>query len=538
MADMIAVTTQDLEPAVHLRDAFQASGFDVELLTAGERLADARDAALLVLTGGLDEKRTRRLLREADERGGVPVIGLADAPQDALPDACRRRGIDVCFAKPADVDEVALVARRLIERRRLRMETGILGDSDAMLEVLERVVQMAPVNATVLLTGESGTGKELVARGLHALSARNRGPFIAANVAALSETLLESELFGHEKGSFTGAVAQRKGLFELATQGSLFLDEIGEMPLSTQTKLLRVLEERRFYRVGGEEPISVDVRVIAATNRDLRQQVELGEFRRDLYYRLQVLQIVLPPLRQRRGDIPELIEFFARSAAREHGRSAVTFEPAALDALVAYDWPGNVRELRNLVESAVVLSSGRGVIGLADIPDHVRAGSGGRRPLPVPVPRSAPPDHQSSAPAPELEFIFRTLLEMRMDMEELRREFEEYRRTAPRMTGGVELPFPYPYPPSLVEAMPIGEELGQRSAGTGAEAGGGAEEEEDDDDEGVVVYRPGMRMDDLERAAIIAALERVGGNRRRAAEELGIGERTLYRKIKQYEIPL
>ena len=533
MAEMIAVTTQDLEPAVRLRDALQARGFDVELLTAGERLADARDPSLLVLTGGLDEKRARRLLREADERGGVPVIGLTDAPHDALPDACRRRGIDVCFAKPADVEEVVLVARRLIERRRLRHETGIIGDSDAMLEVLERVVQMAPVNATVLLSGESGTGKELVARGLHALSSRSSGAFIAANVAALSETLLESELFGHEKGSFTGAVAQRKGLFELAHHGSLFLDEIGEMPLATQTKLLRVLEERRFYRVGGEEPISVDVRVIAATNRDLREQVELGEFRRDLYYRLQVLQITLPPLRQRRSDIPELIEFFARSAAREHARSAISFEPAALDALVAYDWPGNVRELRNLVESAVVLSSGRGVIALADLPDHVRSGSGGRRPLPVPLPRAATPS-QGSAPAPELEFIFRTLLEMRMDMEQLRQEFEEYRRTAPRMTGGVELPYPYPYPPSLVEAMPVGDDLGRTG---GVDASSDAAEEEDDE-EGVVVYRPGMRMEDLERAAIIASLERVGGNRRRAAEELGIGERTLYRKIKQYEIPL
>ncbi|HEX6589332.1 MAG TPA: sigma-54 dependent transcriptional regulator [Longimicrobiales bacterium] len=537
MAETIAVTTQDLEPAVRLRDALNAEGYRVELLTAGERLADARDPVLLILTGALDEKRARRLLREAAEMDGVATIGLADAPQDALPDACRRRGLSDCFAKPADIQEVVMAARRLIERRRLRAATGIIGDSEPMLEVLERVVQMAPVNATVLIQGESGTGKELVARGLHALSPRSNGPFVAANVAALTETLLESELFGHEKGAFTGAVAQRKGLFELADRGTLFLDEIGEMPLATQTKLLRVLEERRFYRVGGEEPISVDVRVVTATNQDLRQLVETGGFRRDLYYRLQVLQITLPPLRERRSDIPALVETFARNAAREHGRPAVTFEQVALDALVAYDWPGNVRELRNMIESLVVLSSSAGVIRLSDIPENVR--SGRSRPLPVPMPvlRAATTRGNASSlatPAPELEFIFRTLLEMRMDVEELRREFDEYRRSHSVPTGGVELPYPYPYPPTITEAAPG---AGRDLAGLKADAERDADAD-DLADEGVILYRPGMKWDDIEKAAIIATLERVHGNRRKAAEELGIGERTLYRKIKEYGIPL
>src|SRR5688500_15564203 len=409
MAETIAVTTQDLEPAVRLRDALVAEGYRVELLTAGERLSDARDPVHLILTGALDEKRARRLLREAAEMGAVASIGLADAPQDALPDACRRRGLSECFPKPIDVQEVALVARRLIERRRLRQATGIIGDSEPMIEVLERVVQMAPVNATVLIQGESGTGKELVASGLHALSNRSQGPFIAANVAALPDTLLESELFGHEKGAFTGAVAQRKGLFELADKGTLFLDEIGEMPLATQTKLLRVLEQKRFYRVGGEEPITVDVRVVTATNQDLRGLVDTGDFRRDLYYRLQVLQITLPPLRDRRGDIPALVETFARNAAREHGRPAVTFESSALDALVAYDWPGNVRELRNMIESLVVLSTTPGVLRLADIPENIR--SGHTRPLPVPLPRATAARGASAtlAPAPELELILRKI---------------------------------------------------------------------------------------------------------------------------------
>ncbi len=406
------------------------------------------------------------------------------------------------------------------------------GDSEPMNEVLERVVQMAPVNATVLITGESGSGKELIARGLHALSQRASGPYVAANVAALSDTLLESELFGHEKGSFTGAIAQRKGLFELADRGTLFLDEIGEMPLATQTKLLRVLEEKRFYRVGGEEPIRVDVRVVAATNQDLRDLVDMNEFRRDLYYRLKVLQIELPPLRERRSDIPVLIEAFARRAASEHGRPLVSFESAALDALVAYDWPGNVRELRNLIESLVVLSTVPGAVRLSDIPENIRSNTVERRTLPVPIPRAAA-RRDGSNPAPELEFIFRTLLEMRMDMEELRREFEVYRRTAPSVTGGVELPYPYPYPPSLVDAAPVA--VAREVARVEADA---RENLDDLENEGVIVYRPGMRMEDIERAAIVAALERVDGNRRRAAEELGIGERTLYRKIKEYGIPL
>ena len=536
MAETIAITTQDLEPAVRLRDALLQEGFKVELLTAGEKLAEARDPVLLIITGGLDDKRTRRLQREAVEMGGLSVIGLADAPHDALPDACRKRGMTECFSKPIDVQEVVLAARRLVERRRLRAATGIIGDSDPMTEVLERVVQMAPVNATVLITGESGTGKELVARGLHALSPRRVGPFIAANVAALSETLLESELFGHEKGSFTGAVAQRKGLFELADKGTLFLDEIGELPLATQTKLLRVLEERRFYRVGGEEPISVDVRVVTATNQDLRGLVESGDFRRDLYYRLHVLQITLPPLRERRADIPALVDVFARNAAREHGRPAVTFEPAALEAFVAYDWPGNVRELRNLIESLVVLSATPGTIRLTDLPETLRVpGSRDRRPLPVAIPRAASKRDGVANPAPELEFIFRTLLEMRMDMEELRREFDEYRRSAgPPVTGGIELPYPYPYPPTLLDATPVSLGPGEPDRFDALDADAGADLE----DEGVIVYRPGMRMNDIEKAAIIAALEHVDGNRRRAAEELGIGERTLYRKIKEYGIPL
>ncbi|MFW6079888.1 MAG: sigma 54-interacting transcriptional regulator, partial [Gemmatimonadota bacterium] len=236
MAETVLITTHDLEPAVRLRDAFKDDGLRVELLTTDEHIGDVDEPVLLVLTGGLRGKRARRLLREAAELEHFPVIGLADQDRSAG----REPGLTERFVKPIDPREVALVGRRLIERRRLRFTTGIVGETEAMREVLERVVQIAPVNSTVLVTGESGTGKELVARGIHALSGRRHRRFIAANVAALPSTLLESELFGHEKGSFTGAVAQRKGLFELADGGTLFLDEIGEMPLATQTNLLRV----------------------------------------------------------------------------------------------------------------------------------------------------------------------------------------------------------------------------------------------------------------------------------------------------------
>ncbi|HEX5725551.1 MAG TPA: sigma-54 dependent transcriptional regulator [Longimicrobiaceae bacterium] len=512
MAEVVLITTEDLEPAVRLRAAFEEVGFRVELLAPGERLADAvGEPVLLVITGGLRERRARTLIAAARERGRLPVIGLAEPTEAAGRDVCRQLGIAECFPKPVDPEEVALVGRRLAQREELRELTGIVGDTEAMEEVLERVVQIAPVNSTVLILGESGTGKELVARGLHALSPRRHRPFIAVNVSALTETLLESELFGHEKGAFTGAASLRKGFFELATSGTIFLDEIGEMPMATQTKLLRVLEEREFRRVGGEESIRVDVRVLAATNRDLRDQVALGEFRRDLYHRLNVLRIELPPLRERRADVPRLIERFIRQFSAEHDRPFMGIDPEAVRLLTDYDWPGNVRELRNLVESMVVLAPGR-VIRPEDIPPEVRYGRGDRL-LPVPLPRALVAREGEEGPSPQLEFIFRTLFELRMNMEDLRREFEVYRE---RQRDAIALPVGPGYIPFAAPIVP--------------------EPVEPEPEPGTVVFRPGMTMQDLEREAIGAALREARGNRRRAAEMLGIGERTLYRKLKEYQL--
>jgi DNA-binding NtrC family response regulator len=505
--EKVLVSTHDLRRAGAVRDAFAAAGYDTELVTPSEHLT-AKDSAVLLVLTGMDRGVSGDLARQARDVLHIPVFAVASGEVSPA----RRLGFDEVFGASASVDDIVLLGRRVIERKKLREFTGIIGESDAIQQVLERILQIAPVASTVLVTGESGTGKELVARGIHALSPRRHEPFIAVNVAALSETLLESELFGHEKGAFTGAIDSRRGLFELADGGTIFLDEIGEMPLSTQTKLLRVLEQREFHRVGGERSIRVDVRIIAATNQNLRQLVAIGEFRRDLFFRLNVLAIDLPPLRERREDIEPLVEAFVRDVSERHDR------------------PFHVRELRNLVESMVVLAPGR-VIRPEDIPDDVRRGRGTSL-LPVPIPTGGAEGAKAPTLRPELEFVFRTLVELRVDMDELRREFEAYRR-------GAALPIE----PATIVGRVGEEEVGpDRGVEIGAYRGedrygpeprGEADHEEDG---GVVVFRSGMTIEDMERQAIRAALAEVGGNRRKAAELLGIGERTLYRKIAKYDL--
>ncbi len=297
-----------------------------------------------------------------------------------------KRGAHDFLTKPVNLDHLDLLLKRALrarevesENRRLREQLdtrygleNIVGVSPAMQRVFDIIRQAAPTSATVLIQGESGTGKELVARALHHLSARSKGPFVAVHCAALAPTLLESELFGHEKGAFTGATARRRGRFELADGGTLFLDEISEIDPSVQVKLLRVLEERRFERVGGgSETIEVDIRLIAATNRNLRQRVNEGKFREDLFFRLDVVNIDLPPLRERREDIPLLISRFLREFSGQTGQKVESITPDAVNLLSSYSWPGNVRELRNTVEKMVVLASGS-KLTTRDIPSHIR----------------------------------------------------------------------------------------------------------------------------------------------------------------------
>jgi len=390
-----------------------------------------------------------------------------------------------------------------------------MGESPAMQQVRGAIEKVADTDATVLVRGESGTGKELVARELHERSTSRRGgAFIAVNCAALPETLLESELFGHEKGAFTGAAERRLGRFELAEGGMILLDEIGEMPGSTQVKLLRVLEDKSFFRVGGTQPIHVDVRVLAATNKSVKEAVALGRFRDDLFYRLNVLSVYLPPLRERRSDIPLLVRTFIAEFAKAHERNFRGITPEALQILVEADWPGNVRQLKNLIESMVVLAP-EGEIRASDIPRDIRERT---RTMPV---RIAGAPGTTGVPreitGQELEFIFRTLVEMKVQLEELRRRIED--RT-----------------PERVEVIEVG---GSREHGAGSrrlEAPTIDPLDSTPEPDGPVVYKAGMTMSDVERAAIDAALRETRGNRRKAAEVLGIGERTLYRKLKEYAI--
>ncbi len=281
------------------------------------------------------------------------------------------RGAHNLFTKPFDVKEVEIVVRLAAQYYQLQKENldlrnelrrggdwqqGIVGSSPSLRRVIDQARAVAETSATVLITGESGTGKEMLAKFIHNISPRARAPFIACNIAALPETLVESELFGHEKGAFTGAATRRQGRFELADTGTLFLDEIGEMSPSMQVKLLRVLQEREFERLGGQQKIKVDIRVIAATNRNLEEMIEAGQFREDLYYRLNIINLELPPLRERPEDIPILANHFALKASAKHGKQPANATQGFQDRLVSYRWPGNIRELENVIERAVVIN--------------------------------------------------------------------------------------------------------------------------------------------------------------------------------------
>ena len=386
MADRILVTTDDLEHAVRVNAGLEAAGFDTAMVSSFDDVRQAvRGRGLppdcIILSGGLHETPAQHLLASAREHE-ISTLGLVEATEPDPKELARELGLTTWLVKPVDPQEAVTTTRRLIDRRKLQQRTGILGESPAIQEVLVKIEQMAPVTSTVLIEGESGTGKELVAKAIHDLSPRRGKPFIAVNCAAIPDTLLESELFGHEKGAFTGAAERRLGRFELADGGSIFLDEVGDMPPATQVKVLRVLEDRTFFRVGGIQPIKVDVRVIVATNRSLEDAVELGQFRDDLFYRLNVLSIYLPPLRERRSDIPLLVRRFITELAATHSRQARPFRgitPDALRILVEADWPGNIRQLRNLIESMVVLAP-EGEIRATDIPRDIRERGGGTRP--------------------------------------------------------------------------------------------------------------------------------------------------------------
>jgi len=384
----ILVVDDEANARLALAELLRDEGYDVETAADAFKALGKLDefAPHLVLTDlkmpGMDGIELMHKIT-AGEREVAVVVMTAFGAIDTAVAAMRAGAIDY-LTKPLNFDELLIVAERALERVNLRAEAAhlrarlaekrrpgnIIGDSPQMQRVFKIVEQVAPSRASVLITGESGTGKELVAEAIHQLSPRSGGPFIKLHCAALAESLLESELFGHEKGSFTGAVARRDGRFQLAHGGTLFLDEIGEISAAMQVKLLRFLQEHEFERVGGTQTIQVDVRIIAATNRNLAEEVAHGQFREDLYYRLNVVTIDMPPLRDRRTDIPLLAEFFLRRFAEENGKQINGFTDEALATLVAHAWPGNVRELENAVERAVVMTAGP-MVEATSLPAHV-----------------------------------------------------------------------------------------------------------------------------------------------------------------------
>ncbi len=374
----------------------------------------------------------------------------------------------------------------------------ILGRSPGILRLRELALQVAVTDVTVLITGETGSGKEVLARFIHEHSLRNGRNFIPVNCGAIPSGILESELFGHEKGAFTGALQARKGYFESADRGSIFLDEIGEMPLETQVKLLRVIETGEFQRVGSSETVATDTRIIAATNRNLHQEVADGNFREDLYYRLRSVELYIPPLRERGGDILLLAEHFVREFERKHGINFEGFTPESTEILLRYPWPGNVRELRNLIESLLILERDRQIT--PDMLEHHLLQRNRNKSL---------VHDPSKTEKNELNLIYGSIIQLRQEIAEIRQILQQLMPTT--RTASPQFLLPGPAGQATPRALPA------------QPAAAGAEPEQ-----------PTIPLGELEKRSISEALHKFGGNKRKTAQALGINERTLYRKIREY----
>ena len=454
----VLVVDDDESHAEAVAESLERVGYECIVAVTGReglRLIEEQNFDIVLTDLIMDEVNGMEVLAKAkQELPDAEVVILTGHNTARAAVLAMQAGATTYLTKPLDIIELRTVADKVSQSQRLARSNielrrqlnekfgfeGVVGNSPLMHNVVDRLRQIAPTSATVLITGESGTGKELVAKALHTNSPRRTKPFVALNCAALSENILESELFGHIRGAFTGADRERKGWFEHANGGTLFLDEVGDIPLSTQVKLLRVLESGEIVRVGTNEPVKVNVRLISATNRDLKEAIAAGDFRQDLYHRLKVVSINLPPLRSRREDIALLTEAFVKQFATSHGKPITAMAPAARKALMAQAWPGNVRELKNVIESMVVVDFD-GVLDVDDLPEDF------------------------TAPA----------------------------------------------------AAEIGSPIGP-----GGLISGGA------------THLVGQSLEDVEKHFIAETLKLTGGNREETARMLGIGERTLYRKIKEY----
>ncbi len=387
--DKILIVDDELNTREGLKQALEDEGYVVLVAETGEiakRILTQQGVNLIVSDlkmPGIDGLDLLKFARQLAPETAIIIItgfGSIETAVKAMKD-----GAYDFITKPIDIDKLSALIEKALMTQKLLLENiylkeklrnryrfeQIIGKSPQMREIFELIEQVAPSKTTILIEGESGTGKELFANAIHQHSQRSEKPFIKVNCAALSEGILESELFGHVKGAFTGAYEHKKGRFELSHRGTLFLDEVSTIPSHLQVKLLRVLQEREFERVGGQKTISVDVRLVVATNSNLAEAVKKGLFREDLYYRLNVISIFLPPLRERKEDIPILIEYFIDQFSRENNKEVQNFTPEALDLFMNYNWPGNIRELHNCIESSVVRTKGK-IISLADLPAYIK----------------------------------------------------------------------------------------------------------------------------------------------------------------------
>jgi two-component system, NtrC family, response regulator HydG len=448
----VLVVDDDEPHAEAVAESLERVGYECIVANSGRmgiRLIEEQDFDIVLTDLLMDDVGGMEVLAKAKRElpdAEVVILTGHDSIKTAV--SAMQAGAATYLAKPLDINELRVVVDKQSQAQRLVRSNielqkqlnerfgfeGVVGNSPSMHTVVQRLRQIAPTSASVLITGESGTGKELVAKAIHNNSPRRYKPFVPLNCAALSENILESELFGHVKGAFTGADRERKGWFEHANGGTLFLDEVGDIPLSTQVKLLRVLESGEIVRVGSNEPLKVNVRLVSATNRDLADAIQSGGVRQDLYHRLKVVSVKLPPLRSRREDIPLLIDYFLKEFSKAHEKPVTSISPAARKALMAYGWPGNVRELKNTIESMVVIDYD-GILDVDDLPEDIQATT-----------------------------------------------------------------------PALAESESGSSQLVGRS------------------------------LDEIEKYFIAETLKLTEGNREEAAKILGIGERTLYRKIKEYGI--